>query len=221
MDLTRAVLGLIFTAALWLVARRLAGWLNTDAEWVPHAIGLAAVAAGAAASGSTLALLLGVWDLWRISRFVYGRRMVTNQQTVRLLRLMRTPTGITQVVMGLMGRAPSGPEGIGGGGFMAGSPLDLPGVVGEEDQYNYEKMRQIIGEIIRIDPYAGTVLSGLYHCRESDIQAVSSLVSGYILNVATRRMLFQVLMASFVSLLGGVLGLLALYVVARLSSAGQ
>jgi hypothetical protein len=65
------------------------------------------------------------------------------------------------------------------------------------------------------------VLSGLYHCRESDIQAVSSLVSGYILNVATRRMLFQVLMASLVALLGGVLGLLALYVAARLSSVGQ
>jgi hypothetical protein len=104
---------------------------------------------------------------------------------------------------------------------MAGSPLDLPGVIGEGDQYNYEKMRQTIGEVIRIDPYAGTALSKLYHCRESDIQAVSSLVSGYILNVATRRMLFQVLMASFVALLGGVLGLLALYVVARLSSVGQ
>jgi len=221
MDPTRAVLGLIFTAALWLVARRLASWLNADAEWVPHAMGLAAAAAGAVASGSAPALLLGAWDLWRISRFVHGRRLAANRQAVRLLRLMRTPTGITQVVMGLMGRAPSGPEGIGGGGFMAGSPLDLPGVIGEEDQYNYEKMRQIIGEIIRIDPYAGTVLSGLYHCRESDIQAVSSLVSGYILNVATRRMLFQVLMASFVALLGGVLGLLALYVAARLSSVGQ
>jgi hypothetical protein len=104
---------------------------------------------------------------------------------------------------------------------MAGSPLDLPGVIGEEDQYNYEKMRQLIGVITRTDPYAGTVLSSLYHCRESDIQAVSSLVSGYILNVAARRMLAQVLMASFVALLGGVLGLLALYVVARLSSVGQ
>jgi hypothetical protein len=221
MDLTRAVLGLIFTAALWLVARRLADWLNTDAEWAPHTIGLAAVAAGAAISGSTLALLLGAWDLWRISRFAYGRRLAANRQSVRLLRLMRTPTGITQVVMGLMGRAPSGPEGIGGSGFMAGSPLDLPGVIGEEDQYNYEKMRQIIGEAIRVDPYGGTVVSELYHCREENIQVVSSLVSGYILNVAARRMLFQVLMASFVSLLVGVLGLLALYVVARLSSVGQ
>jgi hypothetical protein len=221
MDPTRAVLGLIFTAALWLVARRLADWLNTDAEWVPYTLGLAAVVAGAVVSGSTLALLLGVWDLWHISRFAYGRRLAANRQVVRLLRMMRTPTGITQVVMGLMGRAPSGPEGIGGSGFMAGSPLDLPGVIGEEDQYNYEKMRQIIGEAIHIDPYAGTVLSGLYHCREEDIQVVSSLVSGYILNVATRRMLFQVLMASFVALLGGVLGLLGLYVLARLSSIGQ
>jgi hypothetical protein len=220
MDLTQAVLGLVFTAALWLVTRRLASWLNTDAEWVPHATGLAAAAAGAAASGSALALLLGAWDLWHISRFAYGRRLVANRQAVRLLRLMRTPTGITQAVMGLMGRAPSGPEGIGGGGFMAGSPLDLPGVIGEEDQYNYERMRQLIGEIIRIDPYAGTVLSELYHCRESDIQAVSSLVSGYILNVATRRMQFQVLMACFDGLLGGVLGLLALYVAARLSAVG-
>jgi hypothetical protein len=221
MDPTRAVLGLIFTAALWLVTKRLASRLNLDAEWVPHAIGLAAAAAGAAVSGSAPALLLGAWDLWLISRFAYGRRLAANRQAARLLRMMRTPTGITQVVMGLMGRAPSGPEGVGESGFMAGSPLDLPGVIGEEDQYNYEKMRQIIGEIIRIDPYAGTVLSGLYHCRESDIQAVSSLVSGYILNVATRRMLFQVLMASLVALLGGVLGLLALYVAARLSSVGQ
>jgi hypothetical protein len=221
MDLTRAVLGLVFTAALWLVARRLASWLNTDAEWAPHAIGLAAAAAGTAVSGSTLALLLGAWDLWRISRFAYGRRLAANRQAVRLLRMMRTPTGITQVVMGVMGRAPSGPEGIGESGFMAGSPLDLPGVIGEEDQYNYEKMRQLIGVIIRTDPYAGTVLVRVYHCRESDIQEVSSLVSGYILNVATRRMLFQVLMASLVALLGGVLGLLALYVAARLSSVGQ
>jgi len=221
MDSTRMILGLIFTAALWLVARRLASWLNTDAEWVPHVVGLAAAAAGAAASGSTPALLLGVWDLWRISRFLQGRRLVANQQAARLLRMMRTPTGITQVVMGLMGRAPSGPEGVGGGGFMAGSPLDLPGVIGEEDQYNYEKMRQIIGEVIRVDPHAGTVFSGLYHCRDDNIQAVSLLVSGYILNVAIPRMLFRVLMASFISLLGGVMGLLALYVLARLSSAGQ
>jgi hypothetical protein len=221
MDLTRAVLGLIFTAALWLVAKRLASRLNPDAEWVPHAMGLAAAAAGAAVSGSAPALLLGAWDLWLISRFAYGRRLAANRQAARLLRMMRTPTGITQVVMGLMGRAPSGPEGVGESGFMAGSPLDLPGVIGEEDQYNYEKMRQLIGMIAHTDPYAGTVLSGLYHCRESDIQTVSSLVSGYILNVAARRMLFQVLMASFVALLGGVLGLLALYVAARLSSVGQ
>jgi hypothetical protein len=221
MDLTRAVLGLIFTAALWLVARRLAIQLNTDAEWVPHVIGLAAVAAGAAVSNSTLALLLGVWDLWRISRLVYGRRLAANRQVARLLRMMRAPTGITQVVMGLMGRAPSGPGGVGGAGFMAGSPLDLPGVIEAKDQYNYELMRQLIGEAIHMDPYAGTVLSGLYHCRDDNIQAVSSLVSGYILNVAIPRMLFRVLMASFISLLGGVMGLLALYVLARLSSAGR
>jgi len=202
----------------WLAFRWVTRALVPGIGWAPNVSGALVSVAFFFLTGSPAVLLFGIWDLAHLLRgYVAGSRLVRDPQEAALLRAVRDPDELMRLVIGLLGRAPAGLGG-GGGGLLAGSRIVLPPPLDFEN--DHAGFRNLLLRMMPRYPAEAGLVSQVYTAGEKDAEMVARMLVGHVTAVVAPRLLRNVLLASFVSLLGGVMVIFAFFIMDRLSQFG-
>ncbi len=208
----------LYALMVWISFRWLARALIPQIGWVPHATGLVVVFALFVLSGSAAVMLFGAWDLfWVLRGYVAVSRLARDPREAALLRSVRDPDSLIQLVTELLGKSPSRPGG-GPGGLRAGAPITLPPPL--DFKSDHAGFLDLLSRMMSRHPAEAGLVSAIYTAGLDDVEIVAQMLAGHIAAIVAPRSLARSLASSFVSLLLGVIAILALFILDRLSEVG-